>query len=201
MSLTSKIIVIGILSVCIGVFVSFLSNGFDEQGYRKQLESQRNTKNRYFSSSPDSPMPDSLKKDWLPLRYFPIDVNYRITASVEKISPISYSDDLEIRAYLSFNLMGKRYRWAGLCPKSSPKDEFLLAFKDPTSGKSTYGGGRYVDVSSNSSEIVIDFNTAYSPYCAFNTAYVCPLAPPENQATTAIEAGEKLPKIAVSQSH
>lgn len=192
MNLTSKIVVAGAAAICIGVLASFLTER--NNAYEEQLQVQREAKNSYFRGSPDSPMPDSLKNRWLPLHYYPIDAKYKITASVEQASPpVSYSDELEIQAYLTFDLAGKHYRWAGLCPKLSPKGEFLLAFKDQTSGKTTYAGGRYIDVVAAGSQATIDFNTAYLPYCAFNAEYVCPVAPVNNLAEIAIEAGERLP--------
>ena len=69
---------------------------------------------------------------------------------------------------------------------------FFLAFADSTSGKDTYGGGRYLNVRQDGkNSITIDFNLAYNPYCAYNPDFACPLPPKENVLTIAIEAGEK----------
>ena len=78
----------------------------------------------------------------------------------------------------------------------------FLPFKDATSGKNTYGGGRYLidtikgaDLGTDSDgRLVIDFNFAYSPSCAWSSQYVCPLAPVQNTLSQSIEAGEKTPK-------
>ncbi|MEO1747590.1 MAG: DUF1684 domain-containing protein [Pseudomonadota bacterium] len=78
----------------------------------------------------------------------------------------------------------------------------FLPFKDATSGKSTYGGGRYLldtikgaDLGTDfGGKLVIDFNFAYSPSCAWSPQYVCPLAPEENIFSMPIEAGEKTPE-------
>jgi len=71
-------------------------------------------------------------------------------------------------------------------------NQYLTAFGDDTSGESTYGGGRYLDLNvGKSDKIVIDFNKSYNPYCAYFPDFTCPLPPRENLLTVAIEAGEK----------
>ncbi len=74
----------------------------------------------------------------------------------------------------------------------------FLPFRDLSNGKTTYGGGRYLydaikgaDLSQNTNEILLDFNFAYNPSCAYNDQWVCPLAPQENWLQVEIEAGEK----------
>ncbi|MFT4738047.1 MAG: hypothetical protein ACI92W_002165, partial [Paraglaciecola sp.] len=69
---------------------------------------------------------------------------------------------------------------------------FYLAFADVTSGSSTYGGGRYIDVTiGKSDKVVLDFNLAYNPYCAYAPDFSCPLPPRENILSLSIMAGEK----------
>ena len=73
------------------------------------------------------------------------------------------------------------------------QDEYLfLPFFDKTSGVSTYGGGRYIDLSYPLADsVLIDFNKAYNPYCAYNPKYACALVPAVNTLSVAVEAGEK----------
>ena len=75
----------------------------------------------------------------------------------------------------------------------------FLPFRDATHGRETYGGGRYLydtikgaDLGAGVDEVVLDFNYAYNPSCAYNDRWVCPLSPPENSLPFAVEAGEKL---------
>jgi uncharacterized protein (DUF1684 family) len=69
---------------------------------------------------------------------------------------------------------------------------YFLPFRDATSGKASYGAGRYLDIEPNSDgTVTIDFNLAYNPFCAYNDAYSCPLPPTENWLQVPIEAGEK----------
>jgi uncharacterized protein (DUF1684 family) len=71
--------------------------------------------------------------------------------------------------------------------------ELFLPFRDATSGHETYGAGRYLEVEppDASGEVVVDFNDAYNPYCAYNPEWSCPIPPGENWLAVAIRAGEK----------
>ncbi|MBK8491093.1 MAG: DUF1684 domain-containing protein [Saprospirales bacterium] len=74
------------------------------------------------------------------------------------------------------------------------KKHLFLPFKDGSSGESTYGGGRYLDLSMENiqdGKIILNFNLAYNPYCAFSNGYNCPIPPSVNRLDVAIEAGEK----------
>ena len=81
--------------------------------------------------------------------------------------------------------------------KSDPREERLfIPFKDTTSGKETYGAGRYIDLElerdcTPEGRGILDFNKAYNPWCAYSKNYVCPFVPPENWFKEAIRAGEK----------
>ena len=74
------------------------------------------------------------------------------------------------------------------------REYLFVPFGDATSGFESYGGGRYIefyisDIKNN--KVIIDFNKAYNPYCAYTTGYNCPIPPTENMLTVAITAGEK----------
>ncbi|APG60165.1 DUF1684 domain-containing protein [Christiangramia salexigens] len=71
-------------------------------------------------------------------------------------------------------------------------DYLFLPFTDRTNGKTTYGGGRYIDLRiPQTNEVVIDFNKAYNPYCAYSGRYSCPIPPEENDLDIEIPAGVK----------
>tara|TARA_R110000744_G_scaffold88464_3_gene172492 strand:- start:6862 stop:7461 length:600 start_codon:yes stop_codon:yes gene_type:complete len=75
------------------------------------------------------------------------------------------------------------------------KNHLFLPFTDLTNGEDTYGGGRYIDLSiPNSDRIIIDFNKAYNPYCAYSSTSSCPIPPKENDLDLKIEAGVKAVK-------
>src|SRR5438094_612159 len=76
----------------------------------------------------------------------------------------------------------------------------FLPFRDATSGRTTYGGGRYLldtakgaDLGVRSDELVLDFNFAYHPSCVHDSTWTCPLAPLENRLAAPIDAGERMP--------
>jgi uncharacterized protein (DUF1684 family) len=84
------------------------------------------------------------------------------------------------------------YRNIELSKKEEYKDYLFLPFSDLTSGKESYIGGKYIDMKTPKGEtIVIDFNTSYNPYCAYNPKYSCPKVPLENDLNIEIKAGVK----------
>ena len=100
---------------------------------------------------------------------------------------------------LSFEIKGKNlklnvYRNLILMGKPKYKNYLFIPFKDFTSGKETYGGGRYLDLQTTDIQgdsVILDFNKAYNPYCAFSSGFSCPIPPKENHLKAKIEAGEK----------
>jgi len=84
------------------------------------------------------------------------------------------------------------YRNIELSKKEEYKDYLFLPFSDLTSGNESYIGGKYIDMKTPKGEtIVIDFNTSYNPYCAYNHKYSCPKVPLENDLNIEIKAGVK----------
>ena len=78
----------------------------------------------------------------------------------------------------------------------------FLPFRDATGGSETYGGGRYLldtikgaDLGAEGHRLVLDFNFAYNPSCAYDPKWACPLSPPANRLTVRVEAGEKKPEV------
>jgi uncharacterized protein (DUF1684 family) len=142
------------------------------------------------------------------LRYFPIDPRYRVVATfVPHPKPVSINvpnvlgmvESMPSPGYASFTLAGTS-TLAGAAVASPLRLDAVLEpgetqlffiFRDQTTGKATYGAGRflYADPPVNG-KIVIDFNRAYSPPCAFTPHATCPLPPASNKLPVAIEAGE-----------
>ena len=102
-------------------------------------------------------------------------------------------------ALASFILKGKPmqltlYKSLALAQNPLYSDYLFLPFTDDTNSQTTYGGGRYIDMRTGDirdGKIIIDFNKAYNPYCAFSGGYSCPKPPDENRLAIAVEAGEK----------
>jgi TonB family protein len=101
-----------------------------------------------------------------------------------------------IYGYVNFVLRGKEFRMPvyqsrDLMNSAEYADYLFFPFSDKTNGSTTYAGGRYIDlrIPKEGNTIIIDFNKAYNPYCAYNKAYSCPLIPEENQMDIDVLAG------------
>ncbi len=169
-----------------------------DETFAANLEAERQQKDEFFRTSGESPIED--KKLFTGLVYFEPDQAYRVLAKLtpydgaEKELKITYTDgtaeSYERYAYADFDIKGDPQRLLLL------KNEGTISvlFKDKTSGDLTYGGGRYLDIpigEVKGNTLVLDFNKAYSPYCAYVPDYACPLPPKENTLDVAVEAGEK----------
>lgn len=96
--------------------------------------------------------------------------------------------------HLKFELDGTRYTLTAFRQAGSTGTELFVPFRDATSGKESYGAARFLDLeepADRNARVMLDFNEAYNPYCAYSNAYNCPMPPPENQLTVAITAGER----------
>ena len=146
--------------------------------------------------------------DKLFFRFYIPGKQYRVNASFEKlydstgfIMKTSGTKDKKFLRYgrVRFTLLKKSveltvYRSVQLLSDTAYKNYLFLPFTDVTSGAGSYGGGRYLDLSTEDiidNKIIIDFNKAYNPYCAYASGYNCPIPPKENALPVAIKAGEK----------
>ena len=171
--------------------------------YSAQLNKARSEKNRALRESPDSPLSAPQKTVFDTLVYYAAELAFVVEAT---ISRETNPDTLLIQ--MSANRAEKFLHWGlaqfkignqpqqlGIYLKADGKDSTLfIPFTDRTNGHETYGGGRYLDVplpEPNATEIELDFNRAYNPYCAYNNAYSCPVPPAENRLQVAIPSGEK----------
>ncbi len=124
--------------------------------------------------------------DWVvEASYRPYDVPRNLR--IENV--LGHVFDLNIPGKITFEKEGEMYT---LEPLESD-DRFFIIFSDATSGMDTYGSGRYMyaDQPKKGNQILLDFNKAYNPPCAFTDFATCLIPPPENQLTLAIHAGEK----------
>ncbi len=99
---------------------------------------------------------------------------------------------------LRFELDGARQALAAYRPAGSSSRELFVPFVDATSGKTSYGAARFLDLdepTDPAAPVIVDFNRAYNPLCAFSPAYNCPLPPARNHLAIAIEAGERDPHL------
>jgi hypothetical protein len=185
------------------VIVLYSFMGTDEAGYEQKILKQREEKDNYMRTASDSPFAGNIE-NFTGLNYFPPDIQFRVKARLipiedKKAVVLPTSDNKTNRymeyAHAEFNLWGNTYRLLILeiIDMGPYKGTLFLAFGDDTSARETYGAGRYLDVKKpkGQNSIVLDFNEAYNPYCAYNDTYSCPLPPQENLLPVAIQAGEK----------
>jgi len=121
-------------------------------------------------------------------------VKARFVAEPRKIpilNIIGQTEDSECPGYAVFNLQGKEFRLYPIIEEPGARELFYM-FRDQTSGKETYGAGRFLySAMPVSGEVTLDFNKAYNPPCAFTPFATCPLPPKENHLAVRLEAGEK----------
>jgi len=140
------------------------------------------------------------RREFKGLEYYPIDPKWRIEAHFEPYQPpktipitnvLSMTDDEISPGALVFEIAGKSYRIDPILEKG--ETDWFVMIADQTTGKETYGAGRYLYVkpADATGKVVIDFNKAYSPPCAFTNFATCPLPPQQNRLPLRIDAGEK----------
>ncbi len=174
--------------------------------YIKTIEDYRTEANTEFADSASSPLTKEGLAHFERLDFFPIDKKYRLMASFV-LNPDPEPFEMETTTsrrpvYVKygeahFSLDGKEYMLevyqSDKLKKMEELNEHLfLPFKDLTNGIESYGGGRFLDLKIPVGEtIIIDFNKAYNPYCAYNHNYSCPVPPRVNHLNIAIPAGVK----------
>ncbi len=161
------------------------------------IDAFRANKDEYLRTNPHSPLPYEYRDSFDGLPYF--DWNPALAFAAEIVAAdgaeitIATSDGAERTyrraAHVTVEIGGEQQTLA-LFDTGHPG--LFLPFRDATSGRETYGGGRYLDLQPNAEgTVVIDFNQAYSPFCAYNDGYSCALPPTENWMKVPIAAGEK----------
>jgi uncharacterized protein (DUF1684 family) len=172
----------------------------------------RKERDVFFISHPRSPLLPQDKNAFKGLRYYPFDPKYIFSGQIERFvfhisNPKYYATFLTNKGtnkrYLRygkfhFTLDGKEYTIE--IYKSLLSDILFIPFKDETNEKETYEGGRYIDAEILPDyKMVLDFNMAYHPSCAYNDKFVCVLPPRENMLDVKIRAGERNLKSAGHQ--
>ena len=141
-----------------------------------------------------------MRKDFTGLTWFGVDPGYRITAEFTPFEPakqipipniLGQTENLPSPGYVTFRLHGKNVRLEPVLESPDAKELFFI-FRDKTSGKTTYPSGRFLYAEmAQEGKVVLDFNKAYNPPCAFTPYATCPLPPPQNRLEVPIEAGER----------
>jgi len=172
--------------------------------WEENLKGARASKDSFFGQHWQSPISSQDRSRFKGLEYYPPDPGYKFELELhehpeKQAVRMAYTkgneQDFLRWGEFRFKIDGKEQ--ALQVYKSSPQEEMLfIPFKDATSGKETYGAGRYLDLKPERSRILegkwtLDFNQAYNPWCVYSEAYTCPFVPIENWLEVPILAGEK----------
>ena len=187
------------------LFISCLACGQDKRPIQGQTAYQQE-QNAKFKDVTESPLTEKDRKKFTGLDFFEFDSTYVVTADFKR-TPNEKSFKMKTTTdrrpvyvkygELTFSLKGKVlklniYQNQGLIQKVGFKDYLFLPFLDETNGEETYGGGRYINARiPQGNTMVINFNEAYNPYCAYNDKYSCPVVPRQNYLRVRVEAGVK----------
>jgi uncharacterized protein (DUF1684 family) len=169
------------------------------EAFQKQI-------NKEYADKKESPLTDADFAVFKSLDFYPIDAKFAVTADFIRTpnqktfkmkTTGSRTPEYVKYGELHFSIDGKKfnlnvYQSIDLIKRPGYEDYLLLPFSDLTCGKESYIGGRYIDMRIPKADtILIDFNTAYNPYCAYNHKYSCPIVPLENDLTVEIRSGVK----------
>ncbi len=159
----------------------------------------------FYADQKTTPLNTEEKNRFKGITFFPINETYRFDADFTPIAdgnvipfPTSAGKIKHYKEYglVNFVLDGKLQTLT--LYQSSPimeayADHLFLPFTDDTNGDTTYGGGRYIDLKIDDiredGKVIVDFNQAYNPYCAYSKRYNCPIPPGKNSLDVEIKAG------------
>lgn len=181
-------------------------DNLDKAAYIAEMNRSRVEKNMEFADSTRSRFNAEERASFHGLEYFEADPNYRIeiefitdtsTAVFKMATNTDRTPNYRVYGYLNFEIHDTSCRltaFQNMDYKDHPEfgGYLFIPFSDKTNGKESYAAGRYIDIPIPSgSTIILDFNEAYNPYCAYADRWSCPLVPFENYLEISIPAGEK----------
>ncbi len=179
---------------------------FNPSKYTNDILKKRTLKNAEMLTDAHSPIPDEEKVSFQKLNYYKPNAKFRKVASFERFDQATHflmktsTDRLpEYSIYGKVTFMHKNksyslnvYQNIDLIKKPGFEKYLFIPFNDETNEHETYGAGRFLDVYETGTDmLVIDFNEAYNPYCAYNHKYSCPIPPESNNLKLKVKAGEK----------
>lgn len=168
--------------------------------WRSELETERTMKDGFMASDPESPFIVG-RVPFHPLRYFPLNPKYVVRATLERRATPEEAylrtnrDNQAVMRYLgdlSFTFEGETMHLRLYHAGEGVGTSVFVPFRDLTSGRESYGAGRYLMLELNEADdYELDFNRAFNPYCAYTDDFECPFPPAENDLPAEVRAGEK----------
>ncbi|HEY8561866.1 MAG TPA: DUF1684 domain-containing protein [Pyrinomonadaceae bacterium] len=185
------------------VACALLANA-QESNRTGDVQSFREARDKVFRNPRLTPLANEDFTNFKGLEYFAESEKYVVRARLEKTSdaqffmmPTSVGAPRKYFKYgvLTFEIDGQSFTLNAYQSEEAARRNVMLfvPFRDLTNGAETYGAGRYLDIKIPSeSEIVLNFNIAYNPSCAYSDRFSCAIPPKENFLQTEIRAGEKI---------
>ena len=188
--------------ICILFFSLFLLLNCDNRKrYNNDLTPFQREINDFFKDASVSPLKKRDLKNFRGLDFFTYDSTYLVTAKLtktpkEKPFMMLTTTDMVVEyikyGTVSFELLDNQYSLDIYKNLEDPneRDNLFLPFLDDTNGNESYGGGRYINLDiPQGDNLIIDFNSAFNPYCVYDEKYSCPIVPRENYLPLEIKAG------------
>ena len=193
--------------VIILLLVFGFSNVFAQSNWKiEDVIAFQEQMNLSFADSLKSPLKESDRRNFKSLDFFEINPEMVVTAKLiksKKSKPFSMPTTTDRKPMykkygeLHFELKGVQcvlevYQNLDFIKMPKYQNYLFLPFTDLTSGVESYGGGRYLDLQiPDADTVLLDFNQAYNPYCAYNEKYSCPIVPKINDLDVEVNAGVK----------
>jgi len=172
--------------------------------WKERISLELEEKDKFFRMNSQSPLSLDERQTFKGLNHYSLDPDYRFECQLqehEKKDILRIEDtqgnEREFLKWGEFKFkMGNTDCQLQVYKSSPGEDRLFVPFRDLTSGKETYGAGRYLDLEKGKHQTsegrwILDFNKAYNPWCAYSKEYACPLVPPENWLKVEVRAGEK----------
>lgn len=197
-----------ILSTLLIVLAFGVAAQNDEEKMRQEIVDFQEEQNEHYFNKKKSPLPKKERKAFKGHSFYPIDLDYVVEASFQRILKEDTVELITVQenvkyyvpyAKVYFKIKGESCQltvFQNLRLRDSKEygQYLFIPFRDATSGKTSYGGGRYLDILiPKGNKIVLNFNMAYNPYCAYTSGYNCTIPPEENTLTVPIKAGLMVP--------
>ena len=190
------------------IFICFSTTGFSQSkpAFKDKIKAYQADQNEKFKDQRISPLKDTDRSHFERLKFCRPKAAYRVQAKFVRTTdakpfemPTTTDRNPVYEKYgeVHFEIKGRKLHLAVYQSHDSRRNplyrkNLFLPFKDMTNSKTTYGGGRFIDIKIPTEDtMIIDFNKAYNPYCAYSPKYSCPIVPKENHLKLAIKAGVK----------
>lgn len=178
---------------------------YDTTAIKQSIQEFQKELNHEYRDATSSPLDPEKIKNFKGHAFFPVNMDYAVRANLTVTREATFfkmkTSSAQVRNYrqygiLTFSISGVEfklpvYQSENLMKTEEYADYLFLPFTDLTNGKESYSAGRYIDLRmpADGDSILVDFNKAYNPLCAYSNRYSCPVVPAENHLPIEILAG------------